>query len=99
MQVTIHDLEEAYRIRGVATDKERDIEDKIFSKEAIHSDKEIEGLLEAYRKAKDERAVASINAARLFMMADKSTRTKAQWRKYTPGHENDKGRGSDSPII
>lgn len=99
--ITKIDLEEAYRARGLATDKERAVEDAIFSKTATHSDEEMSQLLHRYKQAKDERAAASIEAARLYMLATPEVRASAQWRKFTPGHENDKGRGSghDGPIL
>lgn len=87
------DLEEAYRQRGLATDKERLIEDVIFQKDALHSDKEMSRLLKLYSIAKQRRAAASIRAAKLFMLAAPSIRRQAEWRKFTPGHESDKGRG------
>jgi 5'-deoxynucleotidase YfbR-like HD superfamily hydrolase len=96
--ISKYDLEEAYRIRGQATDKERGIEDAIFSKTAHHSDKEIDELLRDYKQAKDERAAASINAARLYMLATPAVREAAEWRKYTPGHEKDPGRGEQSIL-
>jgi hypothetical protein len=93
--ISVKDLEAAYRLRGAATDEERSIEEAIFSKNAAHSDEEIEQLLTSYARAKSKRAAASIQAARLFMQATPEVRASAEWRSYTPGHEDDPGRGND----
>lgn len=87
------ELEESYKLRGLATDKEREVEDRIFEPTAQHTEAEIEQLLAEYRAAKEVRADASIAAARAYMSASPEARKTAEWHKYTPGHDDDIGRG------
>lgn len=99
--VTRDDLEAAYKARGVATEKERAVEDEIFTVEADHSDSEIATLIARYKAAKSVRADASLEAARLYMLASPAVRRSADWKSYTPGHDNDPGRGviPDDSIV
>lgn len=90
---SVADLEAAYEARGSATRKERAVEDQIFSPDTVHTAEEIDLLLDQYRRAKENRASASIRAAQIFMLAKPEVRRAAEWRKFTPGHEDDVGRG------
>lgn len=96
---SVADLEAAYKARGIATRVERTIEDQIFSLDAVHTAEEIDQLLKQYRQAKENRANASIRAAQLFMLAGPEIRRAAEWRKFTPGHEDDIGRGASKGEV
>lgn len=94
--ISVQVLEKAYEFRGLATEKEREIEDEIFPVTGSHTREEIDNLITKYKKAKMERSIASLYAAELFMLATPEVRKSANWRKFTPGHENDEGRGAKS---
>lgn len=96
---SVTDLEAAYKARGIATCAERTIEDQIFSLDAVHTAEEIDQLLNQYRQVKEDRANASIRAAQIFMLAGPEVRRAAEWRKFTPGHEDDVGRGASKGEV
>lgn len=87
-------LTRAYRQRQLATEAERTVEDAIYDPEAQRSEQEIERLLLKYADAKHVREQASLHAAREFMLSSPAVRKKVDWHKFTPGHENDPGRGN-----
>lgn len=90
--IRISDVLTAYSKRDEASRAEQTLEDQIFdTRQRTHEEAEI--LAKEYRRLKDKRAQASIDAAVLYMQlspADKKKVTE-QWAKSREGTRKTKG--------
>jgi hypothetical protein len=87
---SVKEVLEAYAKRDAAARKEQEVEARIFASGPSATDPE---LLDFYAQLKDERAKCSLEAARLFMLADEATKADVQkaWKDTREGRRKEGG--------